>query len=273
MARDASGMTLVTGPAPSTPAQLFDLTGQVALVTGASRGLGWAMAQALAAAGAMVVLNGRDAATLGPCRDQLAAWGLRADIAPFDVTDAASVIASVAAIGARHGRLDILVSNAGSTVRRPLLEQTEADWNGVIDTGLTAGWRLAREAARLMAPASYGRIVLVGSINGTVARPGITAYVAAKTGLAGLARALAADLAPHGITVNVLAPGYFPTAGNSFLRAADPGFQPRISARTPLGRWGDPAELGAAAIYLASRTSGFMTGAVLTVDGGLTAVI
>lgn len=136
MVRDASGMT---GPAPRSPAQLFDLTGQVALITGASRGLGWAMAQALAAAGALVVLNGRDAATLGSCRVQLAAWGLRADIAPFDVTDAASIIASVAAIGARHRRLDILVSNAGSTVRKPLLEQTEADWQGVIDTSLTSG--------------------------------------------------------------------------------------------------------------------------------------
>lgn len=270
MARDASGMT---GPAPDSPARLFDLTGQVALVTGASRGLGWAMAQALAAAGALVVLNGRDAAALGSCRDQLAAWGLRADIAPFDVTDASSAISSVAAIGVRHGRLDILVSNAGSTVRRPLLEQTEADWHGVIDTGLTAGWRLAREAARLMAPAGYGRIVLVGSVNGVAARPGITGYVAAKTGLVGLARALAADLAPNGITANALVPGYFPTAGNSGLRAADPGFQPRISARTPLGRWGDPAELGAAVVYLASPASGFTTGAVLTVDGGLTAVI
>ncbi len=115
------------------------------------------MAQALAAAGALVVLNGRDAATLGSCRDQLAAWGLRADIAPFDVTDAASIISSVAAIGARHRRLDILVSNAGSTVRKPLLEQTEADWQGVIDTSLTSGWRLAREAARRAGASSHHR--------------------------------------------------------------------------------------------------------------------
>jgi gluconate 5-dehydrogenase len=259
--------------APPPPAQLFDLSGQVALVTGASRGLGWAMARALAAAGALVVLNSRDQAALAQRQAELAGWGLAGDVAAFDVADAAAATASVAAVGARHGRLDILISNAGTTVRKPLLEQTEADWRQVLETDLTASWRLAREAARLMIPAGYGRIVLVGSINGAVARPGITPYVAAKTGLHGLARGLAADLAPHGITVNALAPGYFTTDGNSGLRASDPGFQPRIAGRTPAGRWGEPAELGAAAVYLASRAAGFTTGGVLTVDGGLTAVI
>jgi gluconate 5-dehydrogenase len=259
--------------APLPPAGLFDLRGQVALVTGASRGLGWAMVRALAAAGAHVVLNSRDEAALLGRQAELVGWGLSADIASFDVADAGAVTAAVAAVGARHGRLDILVSNAGTTVRKPLLEQTDADWQHVLDTDLSASWRLAREAARLMIPAGYGRIVLVGSINGMVARPGITGYVAAKTGLHGLARGLAADLAPHGVTVNALAPGYFTTDGNSGLRASDPGFQPRIAARTPAGRWGEPAELGAAVVYLASRAAGFTTGSVLVVDGGLTAVI
>lgn len=259
--------------APAAPSALFDLSGQVALVTGASRGLGWAIAQALAAAGAHVVLNGRDAATLQARLDQIQGWGLQAELAPFSVTDAPAVEAAVAGIGKRHGRLDILVSNAGGTVRAPLLEQTEADWHSLLDAHLTAAWRLAREAVRLMAPAGYGRIVLVGSINGAVARPGITGYVAAKTGLEGLARALAAELSPTGITVNVLAPGYVPTDGNAALRRSDPAFAPRIAARTPAGRWGEPAEIGAAALYLASRAAGFTTGSVLTVDGGLTAVI
>ncbi len=255
--------------APAPPARLFDLTGRVALVTGASRGLGWAMARALAAAGAEVLLNGRDAATLVPRRDALRGWGLRAEIAPFDVTDADAVVAALSALG----RLDILIGNAGTTVRKPLREQTEDDWRKVIDTDLTACWRLCREAARLMIPARYGRIVLVSSINGFVARPSIAPYVAAKTGLHGLVRALAVELAPEGITVNALAPGYFPTEGNRSLRESDPGFAPRIAARTPAGRWGMPEELGAAALYLASGASGYTTGSVLTVDGALTAAI
>ncbi|MBN9063745.1 MAG: hypothetical protein BGP06_18780 [Rhizobiales bacterium 65-9] len=258
---------------PSPPNRLFDLSGQVALVTGASRGLGWAMAQSLAAAGALVVLNGRDESTLAPRRDRLREWGFTAEIAAFDVTDAKACCAAVAEIAARHGRLDILLSNAGSTVRKPLLEQTDDDWSRVIDADLTAGWRLARESARVMIQAGHGRILLVSSINGFVARPGITAYVAAKTGLHGLVRALAVELAPHGVTVNALAPGYFPTEGNSALRRSDPDFAPRIAARTPAARWGDPQELGAAAVYLASRASGYTTGGVLLVDGGLTAAI
>ena len=165
------------------------------------------------------------------------------------------------------------MSNAGSIVRRPLVEQSETDWRDVIDADLTAGWRLARETAPFMAKAGYGRMIFVSSIMASVARPGVTGYVAAKTGLHGLVRALAVELAPSGITVNALAPGYFPTEGNSSLRRSDPDFKPWISARTPMGRWGDPLEVGAAALYLASRASGYTTGSILTVDGGLTAAI
>ena len=157
---------------PCAPAALFDLTGQVALVTGASRGLGWAMAQALAAAGATVVLNGRDAATLEPRREALERWGFAAEIAAFDVADGPAAAAAVEAIARasrppRHPRSAM----PRRTCRKPLLEQTDADWQGVIDADLTAGWRLAREAARIMIPAGYGRMIFISSIMGFVARP------------------------------------------------------------------------------------------------------
>ncbi len=259
--------------APAPPSVLFDLTGLVALVTGASRGLGWSMAKALAAAGARIILNGRDGSTLEARRRELGACGLLAETAPFDVSDREAAEAAVAAIGARHGRLDILLSNAATTVRKPLLEQTEADWQGVIDADLTASWRLAKAAARLMVPAGYGRIIVTSSINAAIARPTITPYVAAKAGLHGLVRALAVELAPHGITVNAIAPGYFLTDGNAATRENDPGFEARIAARTPAGRWGRPDELGAAALYLASRAAAYTTASVITVDGGMTAAI
>jgi gluconate 5-dehydrogenase len=260
-------------PAPSPPSSLFDLTGRVALVTGASRGLGWAMAQGLAAAGATVVLNGRDASTLKPRLDALIRWGLKGDIAAFDVADGPTAAKALRGVAERHGRLDILLSNAATTSRRPLLEQTDSDWHDVIDADLTAGWYLAREAARIMVPAGYGRMIFISSIMGFVTRPGVTSYTAAKTGLLGLVRALAVELAPTGVTANAIAPGYFPTEGNSSLRRSNPEFEQWISDRTPAGRWGDPRELAAAAVYLASPSAAYTTGSVLTVDGGLTAAI
>jgi gluconate 5-dehydrogenase len=257
---------------PQQPADLFDLSGQVALVTGGSRGLGWAAARAMAAAGAHVVLNGRNGAAVEEKRALLADWGLSAEAMPFDTGDAEASTRAVAAIAERHGRLDILYSNTASTVRKPFLELEQAEFEMVIDQSLIAGWRLARLAAPLMAERNYGRIVFVSSINATIARPSISSYVTAKTALHGLVRGLCADLAPYGITVNALAPGYFITDGNAPLRQAQPDFHKKIADRTPAGRWGDPAsDIGAAALYLVSRAAAYTNGSVLTVDGGLTA--
>ncbi|MBM3597693.1 MAG: SDR family oxidoreductase [Alphaproteobacteria bacterium] len=258
---------------PLSPASLFDLDGQVALVTGSSRGLGWAIAQALAGAGALVVLNARGVDALAPRRDALVGAGLKAETMAFDAGDPAAATAAVAAIASRFGRLDILVNNAAGSVRKPALELTDEDWSRTIEASLTSGFRLARAAGRIMTRARYGRIVFTSSINSMVVRPGMVGYATAKTGMLGLVRSLAVEFAADGVTVNAIAPGYFPTEGNAATRRSDPGFEARIATRTPMGRWGRPEELGPACLYLCSRASSFTTGTVLTVDGGLTVAI
>ena len=247
----------------------FSLTGRVALVTGSSRGLGHAIAVGLAEAGATIILHGRDETRL---QAAAAAFPVPAATLAFDVSDTAATKAAFETLAERHGRLDILVNNAGVIPRKPLLETTDEDWAQVIDSNLSAAFRLSREAARLMVPAKAGRIIMISSIMGLVGRPTIPGYITAKAGLHGMVRALSAELAAHGVTVNAIAPGFFPTDATETLHS-DPKFSDWIAARAPMGRWGDPKELAGPAVFLASNAASYVTGHILVVDGGLTAAL
>ncbi len=242
---------------------LFDLTGQVALVTGASRGLGLGMAQGLAEAGATVILNGRDPATLAE-----AARPLGADIEAFDVTDTEAMRAGIANIRARHGRLDILIANAGTHGAMPLADWTPENWQRVMDTNLTACFFAAQAAAAAMIEQKHGRIIFMGSLTGLRGRPTIHGYAASKSGLGAIARTLANELGEHNITVNTIAGGYFETELSKALRQ-NADLVARINARIPLHRWGTPRDVAGVAVFLASAAGGYVTGQEICVDGGI----
>jgi gluconate 5-dehydrogenase len=239
----------------------FDLSKRVALVTGASRGLGLAMAEALAEVGATVILNGRDANTLKLAAGRMRDRGLKADISAFDVTDRLAADAAIQSIVAHHHRLDVLIANAGITHRAPLADWTSEAWDDVLATNLKACFFLAQQAAAPMRSQRYGRIIFISSLIGILGRSTVHAYAASKSGLAGLARSLAAELGEHGITCNAIAPGWFETDDEAFVA--------RVNSRVALRRWGKPHDLAGAAVFLASDAASYITAQQIVVDGGL----
>lgn len=250
---------------------LFSLKGKVALVTGASRGLGRHMARTLAAQGATVVINARRAADLQGTADEIRAAGGQAGIAAFDVTDEPAVKKAMAYMAEEHGKLDILVNNAGIMHRQLIVDTATADWKRIIDTNLNASFVVAREAARLMLPRNYGRIVNLASVMAVLGRATVAAYVASKHGIVGLTKTLAAELGPH-ITVNAIAPGYIRTEINTVLQR-NTEFTAMLEQRTAAQRWGDARDLDGMLVLLASDASAYITGQTMVVDGGLTTIL
>jgi 3-oxoacyl-[acyl-carrier protein] reductase len=242
---------------------MFRLDGKTALVTGASGGIGAAIARGLHSQGATVVLSGT---RMDPLTALAAELGERAHVAPADLRDPAAPDALVAAAEAAAGPLDILVNNAGFTKDMLALRMKDEDWQAVLDVDLTAPFRLARAALRGMLRRRSGRIIGISSIVGSTGNPGQANYAAAKAGLEGMTKALAQEVGSRGITVNIVAPGFIDTPMTDVL---SPEQKAKLSERIPLGRLGQPADIAAAVVYLASAEAGWVTGATLHVNGGM----
>ena len=251
---------------------LFDLTGRTALVTGSSRGLGRAIAEGLAKAGARLIVNGVDPGRVETAVAEMRAAGYAAEGAAFDVTDETNIVEAFNRFDAAGIEVDILVNNAGIQVRKPLVEFTSAEWRKVIETNLTSTFVIGREAAKRMIARKRGKIVNIGSLASELARPTVGPYTAAKGGVKNLTRSMAVEWAASGIQANAIGPGYMLTDMNQALMS-NPDFNAWLMSRIPSKRWGRPDELVGAAVFLASSASDYVNGQIIYVDGGMLAAM
>jgi gluconate 5-dehydrogenase len=252
---------------------IFDLTGRTALVTGSSRGIGLALAKGLLQAGARVTIHGRNLDQVkASAADLTEQTGGETRASTFDVTDLDAVARGITEIERDWGTPDVLVNNAGIQRRAPFTEFTLRDWNDLVATNLTSAFLVSQRVARGMVQRGSGKIINIGSVQSQLARPGIAPYSATKGGIVMLTKGLCADLGPHGIQANALAPGYFATKLTQAL-VENEEFTRWVTTRTPAGRWGNVEDLVGGLVYLASPASDFVNGQVLYVDGGMTAVV
>jgi gluconate 5-dehydrogenase len=247
---------------------LFDLSGRVALVTGASRGLGQYFARALARAGADIALTSRDVQSLPAFAGEVHAFGRQSFSVALDVRDYNSIQSAVAAIEAHFGHIDILVNNAGCNIRKLALDVTWEDWNTVLDTNLRGSFFVAQAVARGMIQRGYGRIINIGSVTCVAGYAGLGPYGASRGGIKQLTMSLADDWGKYGITVNCLAPGWFRTQQNEVMYQ-NAEWVEYLTDRIPLKRPGRPDDLDGAVVFLASESSRYVTGQTLLVDGGI----
>ena len=250
--------------------QLFDLTGQRALITGSSQGIGFALARGLAGAGAEIVLNGRDETKLAVAAKKLESEGATIHKLAFDVTNHEEVRAAVDGFESRVGSVDILINNAGMQHRTELHNFPADAFERLLQTNIASVFHVGQAVARHMIDRKQGKIINIASVQTALARPGIAPYTATKGAVGNLTKGMATDWAQYGINCNAIAPGYFDTPLNAAL-VADAEFSAWLAKRTPAGRWGDVEELVGAAVFLASAASTFVNGHTLYVDGGITA--
>jgi len=250
--------------------ELFDLAGKRALVTGSSQGIGFALAQGLGEHGAEIVLNGRDEGKLASAAAKLKDDGHKVSVAGFDVTNAQAAKEGVEAIETNIGAIDILINNAGMQFRSPLEEFPVEKWEQLLATNISSAFYVGQAVARHMIPRGRGKIINIASVQSELARPGIAPYTATKGAIRNLTRGMCTDWAKHGLQVNAIAPGYFKTPLNQAL-VDNPEFSAWLEKRTPAARWGNVEELVGAAVFLSGKSSSFVNGHTLYVDGGITA--
>ena len=251
---------------------LFDLHGKTALITGSSRGLGRAIAEGLAQAGARILVNGTGVERTAAAQSELVAAGFSAEALVFDVTDEKAVVKAFTDLDQRGIDVDILVNNAGIQLRKPIVELSTSEWNKVIETNLTSCFVVGREAAKRMISRGSGKVINIASLTSELARATIAPYTVAKGGIKMLTKAMAAEWAVHGLQANAIGPGYMLTDMNQAL-IDNPTFDAWVKGRTPAKRWEKPEELVGAAIILASDASNYVNGQVIYVDGGMISVL